>query len=43
MRFDVHPTMMKQKQGAPRMDAPCFCFVFNLLIHGSDCIRSNTL
>ena len=22
MRFDVHPTMMKQKQGAPRMDAP---------------------
>ena len=23
--------------------APCFCFVFNLLIHGSDCIRSNTL
>ena len=23
--------------------APCFCFVFDLLIHGSDCIRSNTL
>ena len=23
--------------------APCFCFVFDLLIHGSDRIRSNTL
>ena len=29
--------------GTLLVGAPCFCFVFDLLIHGSDCIRSNTL
>ena len=30
-------------QGASRWAHPVFCYVFDLLIHGSDCIRSNTL
>ena len=31
-------------QGASYSGAhPDFCYVFDLLIHGSDCIRSNTL
>ena len=31
-------------QGASYSGAhPVFCYVFDLLIHGSDCIRSNTI
>ena len=30
-------------QGASGWAHPVFCYVFDLLIHGSDCIRSNTL
>ena len=40
---DMQFTVVANESNRECRGAPCFCFVFDLLIHGSDCIRSNTL